>query len=108
MERKILSVFVASPSDLSDERKTLRDVVERLNKIYGKRIGWQIELLGWEDTLAGFSRPQTLINKDVENCDLFIGMLWKRWGTESGDELGSTVAARLRVVSASWSRPSTS
>ncbi|OGW13249.1 MAG: hypothetical protein A3G93_10895 [Nitrospinae bacterium RIFCSPLOWO2_12_FULL_45_22] len=85
MERKILSVFVASPSDLSDERKTLRDVVERLNKIYGKRIGWQIELLGWEDTLAGFSRPQTLINKDVENCDLFIGMLWKRWGTESGE-----------------------
>lgn len=85
MERNILSVFVASPRDLSDERKTLRDVVERLNKIYGKRIGWQIELLGWEDTLAGFSRPQTLINKDVENCDLFIGMLWKRWGTESGE-----------------------
>lgn len=84
MERKFLSVFVASPNDLTDERKALRDVVKRLNKINGKRIGWQIELLGWEDTLAGFSRPQALINKDVENCDLFIGMLWKRWGTDSG------------------------
>jgi len=81
MERKILSVFVASPSDLSDERKALRDVVERLNKIYGRRTGWQIELWGWEDTLASFSRPQALINKDVENCDLFLGMIWKRWGT---------------------------
>ena len=85
MERKILSVFVASPSDLSDERKALRDVVGRLNKIYGRRAGWEIELLGWEDTLAGFSRPQSLINKDVENCDLFIGMIWKRWGTSSGE-----------------------
>ncbi len=85
MERKILSVFVASPSDLSDERKALRDVVERLNKIYGRRTGWQIELWGWEDTLASFSRPQALINKDVENCDLFIGMMWKRWGTSSGE-----------------------
>lgn len=85
MERNILSVFVASPSDLSDERNALRDIVERLNKIYGKRIGWQIELLGWEDTLPGFSRPQALINKDVENCELFIGMLWKRWGTDSGE-----------------------
>lgn len=85
MERNILSVFVASPSDLSAERKALRGVIERFNKINGRRIGWQIELLGWEDTLASFSRPQALINKDVENCDLFIGMLWKRWGTDSGD-----------------------
>jgi len=85
MERKILSVFVASPSDLSDERKALRDVVQRLNKIYGRRTGWQIELWGWEDTLASFSRPQALINKDVENCDLFLGMMWKRWGTSSGE-----------------------
>jgi len=84
LQRRILSVFIASPSDLVDERDTLRKVVERLNKIYGKRIGLQIELLGWEDTLASFSRPQALINKDVENCDLFIGILWKRWGTESG------------------------
>jgi hypothetical protein len=102
MERKILSVFVASPSDLSDERKALRDVVERLNKIYGRRTGWQIELWGWEDTLASFSRPQALINKDVENCDLFIGMMWKRWGTSSGEyssgfEEEFTIARKRRL-----------
>ena len=83
MDRKILSVFIASPRDLKDEREALRMVTERLNKIYGKRIGWQIELLGWEDRLAGVGRPQALINRDVDSSDLFIGMLWKRWGSST-------------------------
>lgn len=84
MERRILNVFVASPSDLSPERKVLREVADRINKVFGRRMGIQLELLGWEDTLPGFSRPQSLINSDVESCDLFIGILWKRWGTDSG------------------------
>ena len=29
----------------------------------------------------GFGRPQELINQDVDRCDLFIGLIWKRWGT---------------------------
>ena len=84
MIRKIINVFIASPSDLSEERQELRNVVERLNKVFGKRLNIQIELLGWEDTLPSFTRPQEQINKDVEICDLFIGILWKRWGTPSG------------------------
>lgn len=85
MERRILNVFVASPSDLSPERRILREVADRINKVFGRRMGIQLELLGWEDTLPGFSRPQSLINSDVESCDLFIGILWKRWGTDSGE-----------------------
>ena len=44
-------------------------------------LGYQIELLGWEDTVASFGRPQQLINEEVDRCDLFIGLMWKRWGT---------------------------
>lgn len=104
MERKILSVFVASPGDLRQEREILKREVERVNKILGKRIGWQIEVLGWEDTLPGFARPQALINKDVTICDLFIGMLWKRWGTDtdkysSGFEEEFSIAHERRSTS---------
>lgn len=80
MERKIFHIFLASPGDLADERKLVKENVERINKIIGRTINWQIELLGWEDTLPGANRPQELINKDVELCDLFLGILWKRWG----------------------------
>jgi hypothetical protein len=29
-------------------------------------------------------RPQELINADVDRCELFVGLLWQRWGTPSG------------------------
>ena len=29
-------------------------------------------------------RPQEIINRDLDGCDLFVGMLWKRWGTPPG------------------------
>jgi len=83
MQRNILSVFLASPGDLQEERNTARSSVDRVNKILARRVGWQIELLGWEDTLPGYSRPQALINKDVDSADLFLGILWRRWGQDT-------------------------
>lgn len=85
MERKILNVFIASPSDLNEERRTIRDVVERINKVFGRNLNIQIDLLGWEDTTPGFNRPQSIINEDVVRCNLFIGLLYKRWGSNSGE-----------------------
>lgn len=46
--------------------------------------------MGWEDTLPGMGRPQALINKDVELCDLFVLLLWKRWGSPSGTHTSGT------------------
>ena len=79
--RKILRAFLASPGDLQEERMAIRDVVAEFNDSWADKLGYQIELVGWEDTVAGCGRPQHLINQDVDRCDLFIGMIWKRWGT---------------------------
>lgn len=80
----VLNVFIASPSDLQDERRVAREVVDSLNRAIGRQLSWHIELFGWEDTLPGYARPQEVINKDVDICDLFIGLLWKRWGEPTG------------------------
>ena len=79
--RKILYAFLASPSDLPDERKAIRDVIAEFNESWAEALGYQVELLRWEDTAAGSGRPQELINQDVDRCDLFIGLIYKRWGT---------------------------
>ena len=84
MQRNILTVFLASPGDLKEERDIVRKSVERVNKILSRKVGWQIDLLGWEDTLPGYSRPQTLINIYADSYDLFIGVLWRRWGQNTG------------------------
>ena len=78
----ILRTFLASPGDLREERQAVRDAVDEFNDSWADELGYQIELLGWEDTTAGFGRPQHLINRDGERCDLFIGMIWKKWGTQ--------------------------
>src|SRR5689334_340092 len=85
----LIKVFIASPGDLQPERWGTRKVVEEINHTSGRDAGVYIDLLGWEDTLPGVGRPQGIINEDVDKCDLFIGLLWKRWGTPPGEEYSS-------------------
>ena len=84
--RQILRAFIASPGDLSDERRAIRNVVSEFNDSWADELGYQIQLLGWEDTVAGLGRPQHIINEEVDRCDLFLGMMWKRWGTPPDNE----------------------
>lgn len=79
--RKIIRAFLASPSDLQEERKAIRDLVDEFNESWADELGYQVELIGWEETVAGFGRPQQLINQDLDRCDLVLGIIWKRWGT---------------------------
>lgn len=83
--RKLLNVFIGSPGDLQDERETTRQVIDRVNRHLARNLGVSVELRGWEDTLPGHARPQELINRDIEDCDLFLGLVWKRWGTPTGE-----------------------
>jgi len=78
--RQIYNIFLASPNDVAEERAALEDIVHGINRIYGPQLRWQIELHKWEDIPPGFGRPQEIINKTVDDCELFIGLLWKRWG----------------------------
>lgn len=82
--RRFVKVFLASPGDLIEERKTARAIVDDFNSQLADALGYQVELVGWEDTLPGVGRPQAIINRDLDGCDLFVGMLWKRWGTPPG------------------------
>ena len=84
LTRKVLTVFLASPGDVVAERKIARKVVDEINDTHSRGLGWHIELLGWEDTLPGVGRPQERINVEVDACDLFVGIVWKRWGSPTG------------------------
>jgi hypothetical protein len=79
--KRLIRVFLASPSDLGDERRIARSVVEEVNSLAGDIYNCRIELVGWEDTVTVFGRPQATINRDLERCELFVGVMWKRWGT---------------------------
>jgi len=80
--RKFVKIFLGSPGDLKDERIAARAVVDEFNKQWGNNLGIHVELVGWEDTVSRYGRPQELINQDLDQCEVFIGMMWKHWGTQ--------------------------
>ncbi|NQU45304.1 hypothetical protein HQ520_18635 [bacterium] len=80
----ILTVFVASPSDLDDERNRLKEVIDRLNLTWARQLGVRLDLIRWEThTYPSIGDdPQAAINEQIpEDYDLFIGMMWYRFGT---------------------------
>jgi hypothetical protein len=79
--RRVVKIFLASPGDLADERLAARDVVQETNQQIATSLGYQLELVGWEDTVSRFGRPQEIINRELDQCELFVGLMWRRWGT---------------------------
>ena len=78
-------VFIASPGDLQEERKIVRKICKTLNNdtlVKDKKI--RLDPVGWEDAFPEAGRPQAIINKLQKECDIFICMLHKRYGTPTG------------------------
>ncbi|WP_052326061.1 tetratricopeptide repeat protein [Pectobacterium brasiliense] len=85
MKRQI-SVFIASPGDLYNERNHFRDVIDQLNVGFGDGANIEFKALGWEDTLASTGRRnQSVINEEVDKCDVFILVINRRWGQPAPD-----------------------
>jgi Domain of unknown function (DUF4062) len=82
--RKVVQIFLASPGDLQDERQAAKAAVDAFNKRWADWLGIQVELIGWEDTFKRFGRPQEQINLDLDRCEAFIGMMWRKWGSAPG------------------------
>ena len=49
--RRFVKVFLASPGDLAEERKVAKVIVDDFNSQLADALGYQVELVGWEDTL---------------------------------------------------------
>lgn len=88
------SIFLASPSDLDEERFAVEEVVAELNLTYSPVNNLVIELLKWETHSApGISNlhPQKIINHDIGNdYDLFLGIIWKKFGTQTDEAESGT------------------
>ena len=85
---KIVPVFIGSPGGLETERRAAKCIVNEINQSHAENWGCQIKLVGWEATLAGYSRAQSLINQDLDKCDYFIGVIWNHWGSKPSNGRG--------------------
>ena len=82
---KIIRIFIASPGGLDEERELARRLAEDVNLCNAEHWGCHLQIIGWEDTPSGYDRAQDLINKDLDKCDYFIGIVGDHWGTAPND-----------------------
>jgi hypothetical protein len=85
---KVVKIFIGSPGGLEDERHTAKRVVEEINQSHSEHWQCQFKLVGWEATIPGYSRAQSLINQDLDKCDYFAGVIWNHWGSNPADSDG--------------------
>jgi tetratricopeptide (TPR) repeat protein len=85
-DKRNIAVFIASPGDLAAERQQFRDAIRQLNAGFGDGANVFFEALGWEDTLATTGRRnQSIINSEIDRCQIFILVMHRRWGQEAPD-----------------------
>lgn len=95
MDVQIIKCFIASPSDVQEERIVCDEVVSSINQSLGDSLHIRLETVRWEeDAHAAIGTDgQAVINEQLhpEDADFFIGIFWTRFGAptpraESGTE----------------------
>ena len=83
---ELISIFLASPGDVAEERQLARDVIDEINRTTGRDRSFRLEVTGWDtDSFASYGNDgQSLINDQIgqmEDYELFVGILWNRFGS---------------------------
>ena len=90
-----LRIVLSSPGDVEEERLVMQDVIDELNHGIAADRNLHLELNRWEtDAHPGFhvEGPQGLIDPilKIEECDILLGIFWKRFGTPTEKALSGT------------------
>ena len=97
-----LRMFVASPGDVARERDHVNDVADDLNRAVAPEAGFILETVRWEThARPDMGRIQGVINEQIGDIDLFIGIMWSRFGTPTG-VASSGSEEEFDLAHASW------
>ncbi len=86
-QQTVLTLFVASPGDVAPEREVLEDVVREINVTWSSTLGVSLDVVSWTThAWPGVGADaQDVINQQVpSDYDIFVGIMWTRFGTATG------------------------
>lgn len=84
---QVIRVFIASPGDVASERDRSELVINELNRDLGDALGVRLEAIRWENYVSPFmGRPEGVVLDQVKvnQWDIFVGILWLRFGSPTG------------------------
>lgn len=88
-----LRILIASPGDVHQERKKLRTVIQEVSHDFAEPEGLILDPIMWESHVTpGFGKDaQDVVNQQLGNFDIFVGLFWSRLGTPTGRALSGSV-----------------
>ncbi len=106
MDRRVLRVVVASPGDVARERDTVSKVFEDINRGIGRDKNILCEVWRWETDAYPQFHPdgaQPAIDRvlRIDDCDLLVGIFWKRFGTPLKGAASGT-EHEIRLAHKAW------
>lgn len=80
-----LTIFVGSPGDCIAEHDIVEDVAKEL-EVLANHHGYTLKIRDWQQVAPDMGRPQHVIfdQLPVTEWDIFVGVLWLRFGMPSG------------------------
>lgn len=81
---QIIDIFISSPGDVAEYRNIILSIVQAWNQRNGKSRKLFFNSLRWEDLVSpDIGRTgQDVINKQIgDSYDIFLGVMWARFGT---------------------------
>jgi len=90
---EVYKIMIASPGDVNGERNIIREILSEWNAVHSEIRKIVLLPVGWEthSTPEMGERAQAIINKQLKDCDLLIGVFWTRIGTATGEYPSGTV-----------------
>lgn len=85
---KTIKIFLASSSELSEERDKMSMLIESLNERFEPR-GIHLKLVKWEnlDSSMNRIRKQNEYNDELSKCDICMVLFWNKIGEYTKEEL---------------------
>jgi hypothetical protein len=90
----VYKVMIASPSDVVQERRVIREVIHEWNSIHAEDRGIVLMPIGWEthSSPSMGERAQEIINAQLlRDSDLLVAAFWTRLGSPTGKAPSGTV-----------------
>lgn len=81
---QIVDIFVSSPGDVSEHRDSILMIVQSWNQRNGRTKKLFFNCLRWEDFVAadvGESGQDVIYDQLGEDYDIFLGVMWARFGS---------------------------
>jgi len=80
-----LNVFISCPGDVTSEKNALIKFIQDKNTEYHTKYQITLDVVDWESDLKrSEDRSQKSANIYLEKTNIYIGMMWKKYGTDTG------------------------